>query len=138
MRRHLILGVSVVVLAFAGLGWGGEALTIAQKRCPISGKPVDGTYYVDVDGFRILTAGDKESEAVRKDPGKVFSSLAKNKDAALPVVWKCPSMLNPVTPNHPYVQQGGKRIYYCCAPCKARIQKDFKGAAATMKKLAEE
>ena len=120
-----------------GVAFCGETRP-AQTKCPVSGKPVDGSHYADVDGFRVLTAGESEAAEVRKNPDKAFAALARNKDAALPVVWICPSMLNPVTPSSPYVQQAGKRIYYCCAPCNSRIKKDFKGAAATMKKLAEQ
>lgn len=128
--------VAFAVLVMAGVCLSGEAP--AQKKCPISGKPVDGTSYVDVDGFRVLTAGPRESEEVRKNPGKAFAALAKNREAANPVVWLCPSMERAVAPNYPFVQQGGKRIYYCCGPCQPRIKSNFKGAADKMKRLAEE
>lgn len=110
----------------------------AQTTCPISGKPVNGDYYADVDGFRVFTVGEAEADAVRKDPAKAFARLARAKEAAVPVVWVCPSMMNPVGPEYPFVQKDGKRIYYCCRPCQPRIANNFKQAAATMKRLAEE
>ncbi len=104
----------------------------------MSGKPVDGAYYADVEGFHVLTAGPVEADQVRRNPAGAFAALARNKEAAVPVVWVCPSMMNPVGPDYPFVQQSGMRIYYCCAPCQSRIRNDFPGAAATLKRLAEE
>lgn len=110
----------------------------AQTVCPVSGEPVDGSSYADVDGFRVLTAGPAEADEVRKDPAKDFAALAKRREAANPVVWLCPSMHQGVTPESNFVQQDGKRIYYCCNPCLSRIKKNFKAAAGEMKRLAEE
>lgn len=141
-RVSILTAIAVTVVFMAGLGQssaGEKSANVApQTKCPISGRPVDGTHYADVEGFRVYTAGDQESEEVRKNPGRAFAALAKNREAALPLVWKCPSMLRPVAPNFPYVQQAGKRIYYCCNPCQSRIKRDFNGAAATMKRLADE
>ena len=134
--RISILAVTAFCFC-VGLTLAGEAKS-AQTKCPISGKPVTGEFYADVDGFRVLTASEADAEQVRKNPAQAFATLAKNKEAALPIVWLCPSMLNPVAPNYPFVQQGGKRIYYCCAPCNAKIKKNFPAAAAKMKQLAEE
>lgn len=139
--RSLYLALLVCLTGMSGFGvsWSGErASAPAQTRCPISGAPVDGSAYADVDGFRVYTAGEREADEVRKNPGKAFSALAKNREAAIPVVWKCPSMRNPVDSSYPFIQQSGKRIYYCCRPCAPRIKKDFKGAASVMKKMAEE
>lgn len=130
------------ILALFALVLFGLALPVAaadrsaQTTCPISGAPVDGSSFVDVEGFRILTAGPNESEAVRRNPAAAFAVLAKNRQAALPTVWICPMMRNPVTPQYPFVQMEGKRIYYCCRPCEGKIKRDFKAAAAIMKSLA--
>lgn len=110
----------------------------AQTKCPISGKSVDGSFFADVDGFRVLTAGQAEADQVLKNPGKAFNALAKNREAAEPIVWVCPSMKQGVSREYPYVQQSGKRIYYCCGPCQPRIRNNFKAAAAEMKRLAEQ
>lgn len=136
MRFIIAVALFAIVLGVAVAG--ERAPAPSQRKCPISGKPVDGSYYADVDGFHVLTAGPAEADEVRRDPAKAFAALAKNREAATPIVWMCPSMLNPVAPNYPYVQQAGKRIYYCCRPCEAKIKKDFNGAAATMKRLAEQ
>lgn len=126
----------VLVLGSVGLGLAGERVIPAQKHCPISGKPVDGSNYVDVDGFRILVAGRAEADQVRKNPGAAFASLAKRREAAEPIVWLCPSMEQAVDRRYPFVQQAGKRIHYCCAPCQSRIKNNFKAAADKMKSLA--
>lgn len=129
---------ALFLLCALNLSIAGENRAPAQTKCPISGRPVDGSFFADVDGFRVLVAGPAEADEVRKNPNKAFSALAKNREAALPIVWICPSMRNPVAPNYPYVQQAGKRIYYCCRPCQPKIQKNFAGAAAVMKRLAEQ
>lgn len=139
MKKVFIAIVCAASLAFIASAMGGEkASTAAQKKCPISGKPVDGSKYVDIDGFRVLVAGDSEAEKAKQEPAKTFQALEKNKDAALPVVWVCPVMRNPVTLQNKFVSQNGKRIYYCCPPCKAKIEGNFAKAAAIMKQLAEQ
>lgn len=130
-----MLFLCVTVPAFAGERGG---VAPAQTRCPVSGQPVDGRFFADVDGFRVLTSGPAEADAVRKSPAKAFGALAKNREAATPIVWACPSMMREVDASYPFVQQGGKRIYYCCAPCQPRIRQNFKGAAEVMKQLAEQ
>lgn len=136
-KSFMLLLVSVLLVGAAQAGQKRKAPAPAQRKCPISGKAVDGGFFADVDGFRILTAGQQEADEVRMNPGKAFAALAKNRDAALQLVWRCPIMMNPVSPEYPFVQKDGKRIYYCCAPCKSRIQKDFPSAAAAVKKMAE-
>ena len=125
----------VALVGVVGFGYAGEA-PAAQKSCPISGKAVDGSQFVDVDGFRILVAGQAEADAVRKDPAKAFNALAKKREAAEPTVMICPSMERPVDRRYPFIQQAGKRIYYCCRPCQPQIKNNFKAAADKMKKLA--
>lgn len=129
---------AVLVVLFSGMAVAGERQPPppAQTHCPISGQPVTGQFFADVEGFRVLTAGPAEADEVRRNPGRAFSALAKNRQAAVPVVWVCPSMRREVTAEYPFVQQAGKRIYYCCAPCQPRIRQNFKGAADVMKQLA--
>lgn len=138
----MLRGSSLLLLSLvlsAGLTWCAERRAPpAQTRCPISGQPVNGSYFADVEGFRILTAGERESQEVRRNPGQAFANLARNREAANPIVWVCPSMRNPVAPNYPFIQQSGKRIYYCCAPCAPRIKNNFAAAAVTMKQLADQ
>lgn len=135
-----VLLFTALLSLFSGVAVAGERRPPppAQTICPVSGLPVDGGFYADVDGFRVLTAGPAETEEVLRNPGKAFAALARNREAALPIVWKCPSMKRDVSPAYPYVQQGGKRIHYCCAPCQPRIKNNFRGAAEVMKKLAEQ
>lgn len=137
MKSLLAAAVLAMVLGVAAAG-ERAAPPPPQTKCPISGRPIDGSNFANVDGFRIYTAGPAETDQVYKNPGKAFAALAKNREAAVPLVWVCPSMRNPVSPAYPFVQQGGKRIYYCCAPCQPQIKKNFKAAADAMKKLAEQ
>lgn len=130
------LFATLMVMGLIGAVFAGEAAGPAQKKCPISGKPVDGSFFADVDGFRILVAGEAEANEVRKAPDKAFRALAKNREAAEPIAWICPSMEREVDRRYPFVQQAGKRIYYCCAPCQPRIKNNFKAAADKMKNLA--
>ena len=133
------LSAAVLLFLLSGPVYAGERRPAPpQTICPISGKQVDWSTYVDVDGFRIFTLGPVEADQVRKNPGQAFAAIAKNRQAAQPVVWKCPSMMRDVDPTYPYVQQGGKRIFYCCGPCQPRIKGNFNGAAAVMKRLAEQ
>lgn len=136
MRACIVIVALLAPFAIVNAG-ERRAAAPAQTKCPISGKPVDGKHFADVDGFRIYTAGPAEADRVRRDPGKAFGALAKNREAAEPVVWICPSMKREVSRAFPYVQQAGKRIYYCCAPCQPWIRKNFKQAADELKRQAE-
>ncbi len=141
MRTAALAWFAIILCTFTAIGSqlfvarAGENQP-AQTRCPISGKAVDGSNYADVEGFRVLTAGPAETEQVRANPAAAFNALARNREAANPMVWLCPSMERPVGPNYPFVQQAGKRIYYCCRPCQPRIKNNFRGAAEKMRQLA--
>ena len=112
--------------------------TTAQTICPISGRHVNGSSFADVDGFRIYTAGPAEAEKVRENPAKAFTTLYRNREAAVPVAWVCPSTGREVGPDALFVQQAGKRIYYCCKPCYLSIANNFKAAAAEIATIAEQ
>lgn len=131
----------LMLFALSGMLHAGERKAPpppAQTKCPISGRAIDGSHFADVDGFRVFTAGPAETEEVRRNPGKTFTALAKNREAAVPTVWVCPSMGRGVNAEYPFVQQAGKRIYYCCRPCYAPIKNNFRAAAAEMKRIAEQ
>lgn len=135
-----LIAVFMACVALPGTLWAKDwspPRTAAQTICPISGKHIDGSHFVDVDGFRIYTAGAEEEEKVRENPGRAFTVLYRNREAAVPVVWVCPASGRPVGPDSPFVQQAGKRIYYCGKACYLAIAHDFKAAAAELASLAE-
>ena len=109
---------------------------VIQRSRTVLVTPPDGTMIV-IDGF-IFRVRDKDAaEKAKADPKATFAALAKNGDAAVPVSPVCPVMGNKVNLDL-YTQKDGRRIYVCCKPCIARVEKNWNAMLAKVKELSEQ
>jgi len=98
-----------------------------QTTCPVSGKPIDKSLFVDRYGLRISVC----SEGCRKTVSKSFDTYAdalEEKGITLAQTPRpqtvCPVMGGKIDKKL-FVDQSGKRIYICCEGCREEIEKDF-------------
>ena len=101
-----------------------------QTTCPVTGKAIDPTTspHVDWQGQRIYFADKAAADAFRKDPEKVFSTIAAEGLTLENIQTTCPvsdenlaagDMGPPVA-----VSYQGRTIMFCCNMCPPKFEKE--------------
>jgi YHS domain-containing protein len=122
----------------AALLAGGATLALAaatpaakpQTTCPVSGKAIDPrtSPHVDWQGQRIYFADTAAADAFRKDPEKVFATIAAEGVTLQNIQTVCPvsgekleggDMGEPVS-----LVYKGRTIRFCCPICPPQFEKD--------------
>lgn len=102
-----------------------------QVNCPLSGRPIDKEIFVEVAGEKVYTCCNNCKSRYAANPGKYAAKLA----ASYTYQTKCPVMGGDINPAVFGDLPSGQRIYYCCANCDKKLQKNPAQYAA---KLAEQ
>jgi YHS domain-containing protein len=133
MRKKL-----VAMTVAAGLLAGGAALALAaeapaakpQTTCSVTGKAIDPktSPHVDWQGQRIYFADAAAADIFRKDPEKVFATIAAEGVTLENIQTTCPvsgdklgggDMGKPVT-----MAYKGRTIKFCCPMCPPKFKAD--------------
>ena len=103
-----------------------EKAPVAQTTCPVSGKAISLTSFVDVEGKRVYTCCAGCNEKVKVDAA---TYIAKMKNAGVTIADTpkaqtiCPVMGGAINRDL-YVDANGKRIYVCCGGCIDKVKAD--------------
>ena len=116
-----------------------EGVTLArtpnpQKVCPVSGKPIDTSLFVDRYGLRINVCSTECQKAVGKNFDKYADALeAKGITLAQTPQPQtvCPILGGKINKKL-FVDRDGERIYMCCEGCREKIEKDFTKIASDL------
>ena len=132
MTRNLgVLAAALLLAATAGLAAGGDGPTVTpQTTCPVTGKPIDPktSPHVDWQGQRVYFADAAAADAFRKDPEKVFATVAAQGVTLQNIQKVCPvsgekleggDMGEPVS-----LVYKGRTIRFCCDMCPPKFEKD--------------
>lgn len=92
-----------------------------NKKCPITGKPVDAAQSVTFEEQLVAFCCGNCKAAFEKDPSKHVSKVDGLKRK--PVNAKCPVKGTNVNPDHILVHKG-KAVGFCCPNCKAAFAKN--------------
>ena len=130
----------IVALAAAALMLGAVAMAAAaaasapaprpQTTCPVTGKPIDPktSPHVDWQGQRIYFADAAAADAFRRDPEKVFATIAAEGVTLQNIQTVCPvsgdkleggDMGKPVS-----LVYKGRTVRFCCPMCPPQFEKD--------------
>ena len=101
-----------------------------QTMCPVTGKAIDAktSPHVDWQGQRIYFADTAAANSFRKDPEKVFSSIAAEGVTLENIQTTCPvsgeslaggDMGPPVA-----VSYKGRTVMFCCNMCPPKFEKE--------------
>ena len=101
-----------------------------NKKCPITGKPVDGSVTVSFQKQVIGVCCNNCKGAFEKNPAKFIDKVDGFKHT--PVNTKCPVTGKAVDAKHT-VKYDGKLVAFCCPNCKAAFEKNPKKFAAKIK-----
>ncbi len=107
----------------------------AQKKCPISGEPVEA--FTTIDGFKVGACCEKCIAKIEKDPAPHLAKLTASKVVLEPAERLC--SINPKKPGKAdiFVTLAGKRHYFCCEKCQAKFMKKALAKAEPAKKGTE-
>ncbi len=132
MRKNfvaLLTGVVLVLGAAVALA-ADQPASKPQTTCPVTGKAIDPktSPHVDWQGQRIYFADAAAADTFRKDPEKVFATIAAEGVTLENIQTTCPvsgdkleggDMGKPVT-----MAYKGRTIKFCCPMCPPKFKAD--------------
>jgi len=94
---------------------GGLASIAADgsQKCPISGKPADGSLFLEVNGAKVAFCCKGCVDPYKKQINLV----------AVEGEQKCPLSGKPASPDHSIVQKTAEKIAFCCGDCAENFSK---------------
>lgn len=136
----------VQYLGKLGLKWdtANKGLSLENKKCPVTGNPVDREHHADKNGIRVYACCAKCVAKLWSDPAKTAKALGY---AWIPPVIDLKNTTCPITGDQVYeeapiwVDLEGIRIRVCCDRCVKKAKEDparaFRLAGVDPKKLKE-
>ncbi len=114
-----VVGVSCVVLALS-LGLAGAAEKKPQATCPVSGKPVDKSVYVDYQGQRIYFCCANCPKEFRKNPEKYFAKFEAEGIELENIQTACPVSGEKLGEHGEAasIRYKGRTVKFCCPACE--------------------
>ena len=122
MKKILIIALSLLFLV-PGLVFAEQNDLKPQTNCPVMGGKIDKDVYLDYQGQRVYFCCPSCKETFLKDPDKYFEKMEKDGVLVESVQKKCPVMGGDIDKNE-FVDYKGRRVYFCCASCKAKFKED--------------
>jgi YHS domain-containing protein len=127
-RRIDMRGVSASLVALVALLaapalplFAGEA---AQTVCPVSGKKIDRSIFVDVQGQRVYFCCPKCPPQFTAKPDAYFAKMAAAGVVPENVQTTCPVSGEKLDSKDFYRDYKGRRIYFCCNKCPKKFDQD--------------
>ena len=95
-----------------------------QVACPITGKPVDPKWKVEVAGVSVGFCCKNCCAKTAKSKGDEQLALAFAKfDKGYTTQTECPIAKKAINPKQ-FSEKDGKKVYFCCEKCKAKFDKE--------------
>lgn len=139
--KPLITLATLFALAFSGCakkgessaktGAGSPAEFKPQTQCPVTGDPIKKEIFVDIQGQRVYFCDHGCAAEFSKDSEKYFKQFETDKILLESIQKDCPILGGAINPKI-FRDYKGRRVYFCCEPCKAEFDKDPEGV---LKKL---
>jgi YHS domain-containing protein len=130
MQKTLFVVLAVLVLGAATAMALEKPASKPQTTCPVTGKAIDPktSLHVDWQGQRIYFADQAAVDAFRKDPEKVFATIAAEGVRLQNIQTTCPVSGENLEGGDmgPPVAFGykGRTIMFCCNMCPPRFDKE--------------
>ena len=96
-----------------------------QTVCPVMGKPIDSSAFIDIQGQRVYFCCPGCEKKLKADPDKYFKKAADNNVLFENIQTRCPVSGEEIDKTQ-YVDWNGRRIYFCCKKCVASFTKQPK------------
>jgi YHS domain-containing protein len=100
-----------------------EAMPVTNKLCPVSGGKVNPQYRTEYNGQYVYVCCQGCLDEFKKDPEKFVAKMSKEERDAIKTNALCPMSKEAITSRDFWVEENGKKVYFCCAGCKATYEK---------------
>ncbi|HEX9793260.1 MAG TPA: hypothetical protein VGC54_04690 [Planctomycetota bacterium] len=94
----------------------------AQTACPVGGKPIDKTKFVDYEGQRVYFCCDKCPVAFKQFPDKYLFAMYKAGVQPENTQTTCVVSGEKLENRDHFAQVLNKRVYTCCDKCLAKVK----------------
>ncbi len=91
-----------------------------QSVCPVMGGEINKDLYADHDGKRIYFCCESCFAPFKEEPEKYIKKMEDEGITVAQLQTHCPIMGGEINKNI-YVDRKGKRIYFCCDGCQAKL-----------------
>jgi YHS domain-containing protein len=122
MKKIIIIAMAILFL-IPGIVFSAERELKSQTTCPVLGDKIDKNVYLDYEGQRIYFCCAGCKDTFLKDPEKYFKKIEADGVLLESVQKKCPVMGGDIDKKE-YIDYKGRRVYFCCAGCKEKFNKD--------------
>jgi YHS domain-containing protein len=102
---------------------------VTNKLCPVSGGPVSEKYRAEYKGQYVYVCCEGCLTEFKADPEKFVAKMSKEEREAIQTNELCPMSKEPISKDI-WVEDSGRKVYFCCAGCKTSYEKKM----ATAKK----
>jgi YHS domain-containing protein len=130
MRKFAITVFALLalsVLVSASVAADGEAKNVTNKMCPVSGGPVSEKYRAEYKGQYVYMCCEGCLKEFEKNPEAFVAKLSKEDQEAIQPNKVCPVSGEPVDSSI-FVENEGRKVYFCCEHCKEKYKKDHPSA----------
>jgi YHS domain-containing protein len=122
MKKLIIMAISILFL-LPGIVFSAERELKPQTTCPVLGDRIDKNVYLDYEGQRIYFCCAGCKDTFLKEPEKYFKKIEEDGILLESIQKKCPVMGGDIDKKE-YVDYKGRRVYFCCAGCKEKFDKE--------------
>ncbi|MEW6126310.1 MAG: YHS domain-containing protein [Acidobacteriota bacterium] len=100
-----------------------ETMAVTNKECPVSGGKVNPQYRTEYNGQYVYVCCQGCLDEFKKDPEKFVAKMSKEDKEAIKTNALCPISKEAITSKEFWVEDHGRKVYLCCAGCKATYEK---------------
>ncbi len=100
-----------------------EKMAVTNKECPVSGGKVNPQYRTEYNGQYVYVCCQGCLDEFKKDPEKFVAKMSKEDREAIKTNALCPMSKEAITTKDFWVEENGRKVYFCCAGCKASYEK---------------
>jgi Cu+-exporting ATPase len=100
---------------------------VTNKLCPVSGGPVSEKYRAEYKGQYVYVCCEGCLNEFKADPEKFVAKMSKEEREAIKTNELCPMSKEPVSKDI-WTEDNGRKVYFCCAGCKAEYEKKMAAA----------
>ena len=135
MRKTIValFALMLIAAAVAARATDGEKKNVTNKLCPVSGGAVVEKYrteYTDKEtglSQYVYVCCEGCMSEFTKNPDAFVAKMSKEDREAIKANTTCPISGEPVSKDK-FVENEGRKVYFCCDNCLAKYKKDHPGA----------
>ena len=115
----LLIAMTVIAAATAALAGDGDKKAVTNKICPVMNAPVSEKIRTEYKGQYVYFCCQGCVTMFEKDPEAYVAKLSPEDREAIKPNEVCPITAEKIPDHTRFVEQDGRKIYFCCDGCLA-------------------